>query len=80
MQDVADDPLRNGSEQIEGTLRTYHIRHSRRRTSDRSDRVRRPRHVLVYETATDGVLDILGLFYDGIPSELGVRRIIDQMM
>lgn len=80
MQDVADDPVRNGSRQIEGALRIYHIRHSRRRTPDRSGRVRRPRHVLVYETAADGVVDILGLFYDGIPSELGVRRIIDQMM
>jgi toxin ParE1/3/4 len=80
MQDVADDPLRNGSKQIEGALRIYHIRYSRRRMPDASDRVRRPRHILVDETATDGVTDILGLFYDGIPSELGVSRIIDQMM
>jgi len=77
MQDVADDPDRNGSRLIEGALRIYHVRHSRRRAADPSSRGRRPRHILVYETATDGVVDILGLFYDGIPRELGVRRVLE---
>ncbi len=77
MQYVADRPDRLGSRQIEGTLRINHIRHSRRRPSDPADRVRRPRHILVYEAATDGVVEILGLFYDGIPNELGIRRVLE---
>jgi toxin ParE1/3/4 len=80
MQDVADQPDRMGSRQIEGALRIYHIRHSRRRPPDPADRVRRPRHIVVYETAIDGVVDILGLFYDGIPSELGIRRVLEGLM
>ncbi len=80
MQDVADDPDGNGSRLIEGALRIYHIRHSRRRTPDPLARARRPRHILVYETATDGVVDILGLFYDGIPGEFGVRRVLEGLV
>ena len=77
MQDVADDPARPGSTLIEGRLRIYHCRHSRRRVATPPGRVRRPRHVLVYEVAADGVVDILGLFYDGIPTELVARRTIE---
>jgi len=33
--------------------------------------------VLVYEVAADGIVNILGLFYDGIPTELIARRTIE---
>ena len=77
MQDVADAPDRIGSKRIEGALRVYHIRHSRRRVANPPGPVRRPRHLLVYEPATDGIVDILGMFYDGIPLDLGIRRVLD---
>jgi toxin ParE1/3/4 len=77
MQDVADDPDRMGSKLIEGELRVYHIRHSRRRVGHSPGTVRRPRHLLVYERVPDGIVDILGVFYDGIPIDLGIRRVLD---
>jgi toxin ParE1/3/4 len=77
MQDVADEPDRLGSKRIERELRVYHVRHSRRRVTDPPGPVRRPRHLLVYERAPDGIVDIVGLFYDGIPIDLGIRRVLD---
>lgn len=77
MQDVADEPDRIGSQRVEGEVRLYHTRHSKRRVADPPGSVRRPRHLLVYERAPDGVIDILGLFYDGIPLDLGIRRVLD---
>ena len=77
MQDVADEPDRIGSKRIVGGLRVYHTRHSRRRVAGPPGPVRRPRHLLVYERAPDGIVDIVGMFYDGIPLDLGVRRVLD---
>ena len=79
MQDVADDPARPGSTLIDDRLRIYHSRHSRRHVVKSAGRVRRPRQVLVYEVAADGIVNILGLFYDGIPTELMARRTIEPL-
>ncbi len=75
MQDVADEPDL-GSRRIERELRVYHIRYSRRRLTDPPGPVRRPRHLLVYERAPDGIVDIVGIFYDAIPIDLGIRRVL----
>jgi hypothetical protein len=49
----------------------------RRRVTDPPGPVRRPRHLLVYERAPDGIVDMVGIFYDGIPIDLGIRRVLD---
>jgi len=30
--------------------------------------------VLIYEVSGPGLVDVLGLFFDGIPPRLGIRR------
>ncbi len=81
MQDVADDHRRPGAQsepQIDPRALFYHIRHSRARVDDPPGRVHRPRHILVYERAEDGVVDILGFIPDMIPAELAVRRFVPE--
>ena len=84
MQDVADDPARPGTQTepaVDPTARFYHIRHSRDRVGNPSSRVRTPRHVLVYEIATDGAagtIDILGFIPDMIPFDIAMPRFIPE--
>lgn len=79
MQDVAEDPGRPGSRTdpaIDPTARYYHLRHSRDRVGMPPGRVRTPRHVLVYDLAADGVVDILGLVPDRIPLDIAMPRFV----
>lgn len=81
MQDVADDPRRNGAKAdpaADPAALFYHIRHSRDRVGDPPGRVGKPRHVLVYEPATDGAVDILGLIPDAIPPPLALPRFLPE--
>jgi toxin ParE1/3/4 len=59
--DVADDPQRTGSQirpEILPAARTYHLWHSRDRVEPSSDRVRSPRHFLLYRVCDDGRVEI----------------------
>jgi toxin ParE1/3/4 len=78
MQDVADDPTRLGAtidRSIDATCCFYHIGHSRTRVPTPPGRVRSPRHLLVYEIAADGVVDIIAVVPDPVPREVAVARI-----
>lgn len=79
MQDVADDPRRPGAKsepEVDRAALFYHLRHSRDQVGTPSGRVRTPRHVLVYERAADGTVDILGLIPDVIPADIAVGRFV----
>lgn len=78
MRDVADDPTRPGTtldRAIDPTCRFYHIRHSRTRVPNPPGSVNGPRHVLVYEVATDGTVDIIAIVPDAVPREVTIARI-----
>ncbi len=67
--DVAADPGRTGSHtrpEIAPAARTYHLWHSRDRVESTSDRVRRPRHFLLYRTRDDGQVEIGRVLHDGM--------------
>ncbi len=51
ISDVVEDPERAGSHpfhELGRTARTYHLSHSRRRVSNAAQRVRHPRHFLLF--------------------------------
>ncbi len=59
--DVADDPQRTGSQmrpEILPAARTYHLWHSRNRVEPARDRVRSPRHFLLYRVCDDSRVEI----------------------
>lgn len=65
--DVAVSPRRGGSIRETGAgtgLRSYHLKHSRKRVPDPPGRVGAPRNVLIYEVAADGITDILGVVHE----------------
>jgi len=67
--DVAADPDRVGSHtrpEIAPAARTYHLWHSRNRVEPARDRVRRPRHFLLYRTRDDGQVEIGRVLHDGM--------------
>lgn len=67
--DVADDPRRTGSHtrpEISPTVRTYHRWHSRNRVEPAADRVRRPRHFLVYRMGSEGGVEIGRVLHDSM--------------
>jgi toxin ParE1/3/4 len=81
MQDVADEPRRPGAAadtEVDPTALFYHLRHSRDRVGTPPGRVGKPRHILVYESAGDGVVDILGLIPDVIPRDIALARFIPE--
>ncbi len=78
MRDIADNPTRPGAAQdrnIDPICRFYHIRHSRTQVPDPPGRVGDPPHVLVYEVAADGIVDIVAIVPDLVPRETAVARI-----
>jgi hypothetical protein len=78
MQDVADQPLRPGARSdkaIDPHALFYHLRNSRTRLPP-ARRVGNPRHILAYEIGEDGIVGILGLIPDMIPSDIAVPRYI----
>jgi toxin ParE1/3/4 len=71
--DVAADPQRAGTlarPEIARFAMTYHLRHSRVRVKPASERVRRPRHYLLYRSGPDGVVEIARVLHD----EMDLKR------
>jgi toxin ParE1/3/4 len=54
-------------------LRTVHIQHANRLVSP-EDRVRDPRHLVLYRTAADGTIEVLGILYDRMQLVRAARR------
>ena len=79
MQDLADDPQRDGVEWVQ-TLKlrvgVYHAWHSRNHVPDPADRVHEPRHAIVFRVADDGIADILGFIHDSMLRGRALRRIV----
>jgi plasmid stabilization system protein ParE len=79
MQDVADDPHRDGAEPVRALgarVSVYHARHSRNHIPDPAERVHEPRHSIVFRVADDGVVDILGFVHDSMLRGRALRRIV----
>jgi len=67
--DLAHDPDRTGVRWIDiGTHRfgLYHIRHSRSRAGEPGERVRHPRHIVVFRRDGDRVLEVIGILHDSM--------------
>jgi toxin ParE1/3/4 len=69
--DVADEPDRVGSSsrpEIATFVRSYHLYYyySRKRVTDKTGRVKQPRHFLLYRARTDGTVEILRMLHDTI--------------
>ncbi|WP_210405724.1 type II toxin-antitoxin system RelE/ParE family toxin [Paludisphaera borealis] len=67
--DVAENPERHGSHsrpEIAPPARTYHLRNSRDRVKRSSDRVRQPRHFLLYRAVGDGWIEIARVLHDAM--------------
>jgi len=64
MNDVAADPNRIGSRDLPGTkrLRTCHLELSR--TKVHGDRVKEPRHLIVYRQNREGAVEIARVIHD----------------
>ena len=67
LKDLSADPERPGSTErsellIEGA-RTYHLKFSRARVAA-GERVRTPRHFLVYRCGLDGVVEVVRILHD----------------
>ena len=78
MRDIASDPLRPGTSldnAIDPTCRFYHVRHSRARVAKSVGRVKEPRHLLAFEIAADGMVDVLAIVPDPVPRDLAVARL-----
>ncbi len=79
MRDLAEDPHRLGVRAepgIDPDVGFYHLRHSRNRGAKRLGRVQKPRHVIVFRIASDGIVDILGVIPDVVPAEVAVTRFV----
>ena len=75
MAAVGENPLATGSRivpQVAG-LRSYHLRLARRLVEPRY-RVGEPRHLVVYRTAPDGVVEVLSLVHDSMLLPRAARR------
>jgi len=76
LKDIVDDAHRIGSYAVEGlksAARTYHVRFSRDRVSNRNERVHKPRHVLVYRTRQDDVVEIIRVLHERMDPDLHVQ-------
>ena len=78
MQDLADDPQRHGVEWVRtaiGRIGLYHAWHSRNHVPDPADRVHEPRHAVVFRSAGNGAVDVLGFLHDRMLRGRALRRI-----
>lgn len=76
IQDICVDPYRLGSVGWPaGTLRIYHLRHSRRRAWVQGQMVLEPRHLLLYEQTQPDMIDILRVLHDAMDLERHVSGI-----
>jgi toxin ParE1/3/4 len=72
IEDVAADPEVVGSEtrpEIARHCRTYHLVHCRKKAGARGQRIRKPRHFLVYRVTDVGVVEIGRILHDSMELE-----------
>jgi toxin ParE1/3/4 len=72
---VAERPDLPGSREVPRVagIRTYHLRLARRLVAP-EQRVSRPRHLVLYRAASDGVVEILSLIHDHMLISRAARR------
>ena len=73
LQDTPSPPYSQPVRREPG-VRALHLRHATGRLSSQ-DRVRNPRHLLLYRVAADGVLEVLGLAHDGMQLSRAAGRV-----
>lgn len=72
LRDIAADPQRPGTiarPELGPSVRSYHLRHSRRRANLLGSFVRKPRHLLLYRSESDGIVDIGRVLHDSMELE-----------
>ena len=72
IMEVAANPELPGSAQrpeIATHCRTYHLIHSRNKAGGRGNKVRKPRHVLLYRVGESGVVEIGRVLHDSMELE-----------
>jgi toxin ParE1/3/4 len=72
VEQVAADPEVAGSEprpEIAKTCRTYHLFYTRKIAAARANRVRNPRHLLLYRVTEAGVVEIGRVLHDSMDLE-----------
>jgi toxin ParE1/3/4 len=74
IQELAENPETAGSAtrpEIDASCRTYHLTHSRTAVP-RRDRIRRPRHFVLYRINDAGIVEIGRLLHDSMDLDLHV--------
>lgn len=69
IEDIAANPEVAGSAkrpELARECRTYHLFHSRKRAGARGNRVRNPRHFLLYRTSETGIVEIGRILHDSM--------------
>lgn len=72
IEQVAADPDLPGCShrpEIAEHCRTYHLIHSRKQAGSRSNRVRKPRHFLLYRVTNAGIVEIGRVLHDSMDLE-----------
>ncbi len=72
VEEVAADPEIAQSEprpEIAKNCRTYHLVHCRQKAGARGDRIREPRHFLLYRVTSAGVVEIGRVLHDSMDLE-----------
>lgn len=72
IDDIAEDPACAGSvsrPEIAENCRTYHLIHSRKKAGTRGNRIRRPRHFLLYRVSEASVVEIGRVLHDSMELE-----------
>ena len=72
LADLLSDPLRPASAarpELRQGVRTYHLRHCRRRAAGRRGAVGAPRHLIVYLTPADDLVLVLRVLHDAMELE-----------
>jgi toxin ParE1/3/4 len=69
IKEVASDPELPGSsrrDEILANCRTYHLSCCRKKAGRRGDRIRHPRHFLLYRMSAEGVVEIGRVLHDSM--------------
>jgi toxin ParE1/3/4 len=72
IEEVAEDPERWGSTprpEIAENIRTYHLVHSRKKAGTRGNRIRQPRHFLLYRESEPSTVEIIRVLHDSMETE-----------
>ena len=73
IEEVAANPEVAGSDQrpeLAACCRTYHLFFSRKKAGRRGDRIRRPRHFLLYRVTESGAVEIGRVLHDSMDLNL----------